>query len=183
LSSTTRQKQVEPCLQFFSCQPLVSLFQKPKDTFPIFPENCHYETNYNPKVDLMHRIFQQQLMNTTVCNGPEGVEQQMRSTFCSADFIVYFFRPRPNTGPILIPIHHGAPSNSPYSKCPQAIAACRSGYCSTSFRCSFQGERTISCKKLSFGCCAAMTGRSRFTRPLISFLYLKSNVSNLSAIH
>ena len=40
----------------------------------------------------------------------------------------------------------------------------------------------MSCKKLLFGCWAAMAGRSSFTCPLISFLIFISNVSILNKV-
>ena len=65
-SRTTLQYCTEPLLQFFCCQTLASLWQKLKDTFPIFLEYCHDESTDDAKVDLVQRIFHQELMDTTV---------------------------------------------------------------------------------------------------------------------
>ena len=82
------QQLAKPLLQFFCCQTIGSIFQKLQNVVPILSENCHNEANDNAEVNLVHRISQQELMDTTVCHFPERIEQQVGTTLGSACFIM-----------------------------------------------------------------------------------------------
>ena len=98
------QQLAKPLLQFFCCQTIGSIFQELQYVIPIFSEYCHNEANDNTKVNLVHWISHQELMDTAVSHSPESVEQQVGTTLRAGGFIVWRFRTRPNAGTILIKI-------------------------------------------------------------------------------
>ena len=107
------------------------LLQNTAHTLPIFFEYCHDKTYYNTKVDLVHWILHEELMDTTVHHSPERIEQQVSTAFASTCFIVQGFRTRPNTRSILIPLHHITTPHSPHTECPQAVSSGSCSNCST----------------------------------------------------